>query len=146
MSNTVKWKDEFLLGIDAIDSQHKTIFEHLLALENSIDKRDPWHIVQYFLAEIRESLKFHLAVEDALLEILAYPDLEKHRTTHNRLIGGVGDMERRVKDAVVNKSCSSEPLVGFFEQWFVSHVLSDDLEYTDYVKRCWISAKVVSPK
>lgn len=136
MTDTVKWKNEFLLGIEAIDVQHKAIFERLLALENSIDKRDPWHIIQFFLSEIGEGLKFHLAVEDALLESLAYPGLEQHRSSHQHLFEGLAELERRVKDEVLNKPSSSESLVAFFELWFVSHVLSEDHQFADYVKRC----------
>ena len=44
----MKWDSSFETGIDAIDNQHKKIFEHLLAIENSIAKRDPWHILHFF--------------------------------------------------------------------------------------------------
>ena len=44
----------FAIGIEVIDNQHKEIFEHLLAIENSVAKRDPWHIQQFFLAQLAE--------------------------------------------------------------------------------------------
>ena len=69
----MKWDDSFAIGIEAIDNQHKKIFEHLLAIESSVAKRDPWHILHFFVTQLAESLKFHLEVEEALLEILRYP-------------------------------------------------------------------------
>jgi len=82
----MKWDSSFAIGIDAIDNQHKKIFEHLLAIENSVAKRDPWHILRFFLAQLTDYMKFHLAVEEALLEIVRYPDCAEHCESHARLI------------------------------------------------------------
>ena len=66
----MKWDNSFALGIDVIDKQHQQIFERLLAIENSVTKRDPWHILRFLVTQLSEYLKFHLAVEEALLEIV----------------------------------------------------------------------------
>ena len=126
----MKWDNSFAIGIDAIDNQHRKIFELLLAIENSVAKRDPWHILHFFLTELSEYLKFHLSVEEALLEIVRYPDRAGHCDSHARLI----DQVARLEDQLKNKP-SGEDLVGFFEDWFVRHVLSNDRDYAAYVKR-----------
>ena len=126
----MKWDSSFAIGIDAIDQQHKQIFEHLLAIENSVAKRDPWHILHFFLTQLAEYMKFHLAVEEALLEIVRYPDREAHCGSHARLIEQIAKLEEQLK----NKP-SGENLVGFFEDWFVRHVLASDRDYAAYVSR-----------
>ena len=83
--DTMKWDRSFEIGIEAIDNQHKKIFEHLLAVENSMAKRDPWHILHFFLTQLEDYLKFHLAVEEALLEILRYPDIICRSPGHHTL-------------------------------------------------------------
>jgi hemerythrin len=125
----MKWNSSFAIGIEAIDDQHKKIFDHLLAIEDSVAKRDPWHIVHFFLSQLREYLKFHLAVEEALLEIIRYPDLDDHCDSHAQLIDQIDRLEDQLE-----KKGSSENLVAFFEDWFVRHVLSRDREYAAYVK------------
>ena len=128
--DTMKWDRSFEIGIEAIDNQHKKIFEHLLAVENSMAKRDPWHILHFFLTQLEDYLKFHLAVEEALLEILRYPDRENHCRLHSRLVEQVAELKGQLKD-----KASGENLVGFFEDWFVHHVLNCDREYAAYVNR-----------
>jgi hemerythrin-like metal-binding protein len=125
----MKWDDGFAIGIEAIDNQHKKIFEHLLAIENSVAKRDPWHILHFFVMQLAEALKFHLEVEEALLEILRYPDRVEHGESHGRLLQQIDELE----DQLRNKA-SGESLVGFFEIWFVRHVLNADREYAAYIK------------
>lgn len=126
----MKWDDSFAIGIEAIDNQHKKIFEHLLALENSVSKRDPWHILRFFLSQLSEYMQFHLAVEEALLEIIGYPDRTSHCDSHAKLVDQIAKLEEKLK-----RNPSGENLVGFFEDWFVRHVLSNDRDYAAYVKR-----------
>lgn len=126
----MKWDTSFALGIDVIDQQHRKIFEHLLALENSVAKRDPWHILHFFMTQLAEYMKFHLAVEDALLEIIGYPDRGDHSASHARLLEQLETLESELKRNAVGGS-----LVHFFEDWFVRHVLAGDRGYAAYVKR-----------
>ncbi len=130
----MKWDDSFSIGIEAIDSQHKKIFEHLLALENSVMKRDPWHILRFFVSQLAEYMRFHLAVEETLLEIVGYPERAAHGDSHAKLVAQIASLEEKLK-----ANASGESLVGFFEDWFVSHVLSSDRDYASFVKRKFAS-------
>ncbi len=128
--DTMKWDRSFEIGIEAIDNQHKKIFEHLLAIENSVAKKDPWHILHFFLTQLTEYMKFHLAVEEALLEIVRYPDREAHCASHARIIEQMATLEDQLKNKPSGKN-----LVGFFEDWFVRHVLASDRDYAAYVAK-----------
>lgn len=125
----MKWNSSFAIGIEAIDNQHKKIFEHLLAIENSVAKRDPWHILHFFLTQLAEYMKFHLAVEEALLEVIRYPNRAEHCDSHQRLINQMAELEDQLKN-----QASGGSLVGFFESWFIRHVLSGDRDYAAYIK------------
>lgn len=126
----MKWDSSFAIGIEEIDNQHKKIFEHLLALENSVEKRDPWHILHFFLTELTEYMRFHLAVEEALLEIIRYPDRASHCDSHARLMEQIAKLEEQLKS-----KATGDNLVGFFEDWFVRHVLASDREYVAYISK-----------
>ena len=125
----MKWNSSLAIGIDAIDNQHKKIFEHLLALENSVAKRDPWHIVRFLLSQLAEYMKFHLAVEEAMLEIVGYPQHTEHCKAHAKLMDQIAELEKQLQ-----RTGSGDNLVNFFEDWFIRHVLSDDRQYAEYVK------------
>ena len=125
----MKWNSSLAIGIEAIDNQHKQIFEHLLALENSVAKRDPWHILRFLLSQLAEYMKFHLAVEEAMLEIVRYPDHADHRQAHARIMEQIAELEEKLQ-----KTGSGANLVAFFEDWFIRHVLTEDREYAAYIK------------
>lgn len=125
----MKWNSSLAIGIETIDSQHKQIFEHLLALENSVAKRDPWHILRFLLSQLAEYMKFHLAVEEAMLEIVRYPQRADHCQAHARIMDQIAELEKQLQ-----RTGSEASLVNFFEDWFIRHVLADDRQYAAYVK------------
>lgn len=126
----MKWNNSFALGIEEIDAQHKKIFERLLAIENAVTKRDPWHILRFQLDELAAYMKFHLAVEEAMLEIIRYPGRSEHRESHARILEQVAELESALKE-----DSKAEDLVRFFEGWFLKHVLAADRRYAEYVER-----------
>jgi hemerythrin len=126
----VKWNSSLAIGIEVIDNQHKQIFEHLLAIENSVAKRDPWHILRFLLSQMAEYMKFHLAVEESMLEIIRYPQRADHCRAHAGIMEQIAELERKLQTAG-----SEANLVSFFENWFIRHVLGDDRQYADYVKK-----------
>lgn len=128
----MKWDGSFSIGITVIDEQHRKIFERLLAIENSVNNRDPWHIMRFLLSQLAESMKFHLAAEEALLEVTHYPGLQEHRDSHAKIIELMDELEAKLQH-----NSSGENLVGFFENWFVRHVLSSDREYAAYMKKAF---------
>jgi hemerythrin len=125
----VKWNSSLAIGIEAIDNQHKQIFEHLLALENSVAKRDPWHILRFLLSQLAEYMKFHLAVEEAMLEIVRYPQHADHCQAHAKIMDQIAELEKQLQ-----RTGSETTLVTFFEDWFIRHVLGEDRQYAAYVK------------
>ncbi len=120
----MKWNNSLAIGIEAIDNQHKQIFEHLLAIENSVAKRDPWHILRFLLSQLAEYMKFHLAVEEAMLEIVRYPQRAEHGQAHAKIMEQIAELEKQLQ-----KTGSGADLVSFFEDRFIRHVLADDRQY-----------------
>jgi hemerythrin-like metal-binding protein len=125
----VKWNNSLAIGIEAIDNQHKQIFEHLLAIENSVAKRDPRHILRFLLSQLAEYMKFHLAVEEAMLEIVRYLLRAEHGQAHAKIMEQIAELEKQLQ-----KTGSGADLVSFFEDWFIRHVLADDRQYAAYVR------------
>lgn len=126
----MKWNNSFAIGIEVIDAQHKKIFERLLAIENAVAKRDPWHILRFQLDELGSYMKFHLAVEESMLEIIRYPARTQHLQAHAEILAQISELEEALK-----QDSKAEDLVRFFENWFLKHVLAGDREYAAYIKQ-----------
>jgi hemerythrin len=130
MMERLIWKDEYSVGINAIDRQHRKIFESLLALENAIEKKEPWHSISDLISQLTENLKLHWVTEEALLEIIHYPYIEKHNLSHAKLNNALTEFENRLRNHQ-----PMDGIVRFFETWFIEHVLAGDLHYIDFARR-----------
>lgn len=124
----MKWKSNYSVGVSEPDQQHQEIFESMLRLEESLEKKASRDVLAKHIGEIRQLLYQHFLDEENLLQRLSYPDLPLHKEQHERLVSALTDFERAVLS-------SREPqcLVTFFEDWFVRHVLDEDKSFSDFV-------------
>lgn len=67
----MKWKDEYAIGIEAIDEQHKKLFaiaqeaEDLLDLPSKYDKYD--EIIK-IIDELKDYVNFHFSEEEKVIQ------------------------------------------------------------------------------
>jgi hemerythrin len=126
----LKWKANYTIGIPTIDRQHRKIFENLADLERAITKRQSSNEIQFLIKQLAANLDLHWAVEEALLEIIRYPQIEEHRRSHAKLSEVFAKFEIQLG--------GHQPLdevVKFFETWFIEHVLAGDADYLVYARK-----------
>lgn len=124
----MEWKAEYSVGIDTIDRQHQEILGYINRLNDALDSKDRWNVSHYLLIQVDAFIKVHFAVEEALLEIIAYPDLAAHKLGHQDIIDHIADLKLRA----VKEDISGE-LVQFLRKWFIGHVLESDRAYGKYI-------------
>ena len=74
----MKWRDEYLIGIDKIDEQHKRLFE----ISEVLDKTNEINEVKDILLYLKEYMEFHFVTEESLMEKYKYEGLEEHKQLH----------------------------------------------------------------
>ncbi|MCX7170451.1 MAG: bacteriohemerythrin [Proteobacteria bacterium] len=124
----MEWKSTYSVGVSETDQQHHEIFESMLRLEESLEKKASRDVLVRHIGEIRQLLYQHFLDEENLLQRLGYPDLPLHKEQHERLVSALADFERAVLS-----SRDPQCLVTFFEDWFVRHVLDEDKSFSSFV-------------
>ena len=121
------WSDEYALGLDEIDDQHK----HLFALIN-----DVWlGLVNKASAEaamgLVEALESytvtHFSAEEAFMLEQRYSRFTEHKAEHEKFIGRIAGEKAAV---AAGKPLSLE-LVHFLRDWLVQHIRFTDRAYAD---------------
>lgn len=120
----MEWQPEYSVGIETIDRQHQEILGYINQLTTALDSGDRWHVSHYLLIQITDFIKVHFAVEEALLEITRYPELEPHRASHREIVAHILSLQAKA----VKEDISVE-LVQFLRDWFIGHVLKSDKQY-----------------
>jgi len=115
------------LGIAELDSQHTEIETLFIALQESIEDRDRWHVL---LESVCEKLRFHFYAEESIMQVFAYPETQEHKRKHLEVLKSVESYkDRRLTKADIQK-LKDQPMQLFFDQ-----ILSQDMRFAAFIKR-----------
>lgn len=123
---TIAWTEAYSVGVESIDAQHRRLFEIAARLDEAIAQFRSQRVMKSIMAELIAYVDEHFAFEEMMLEQAGYPDLERHRAQHRRLL-------RRVEH-FRNELCREHHRVGpdvgrFLQSWLANHILEDDKAY-----------------
>jgi len=124
----LKWRDEYSMGEEKIDEQHKGLFKlsneiyHLV--ERGVD--DAEHFRELFMALNDYSLD-HFIYEEMYMESKNYPELEEHIEQH--LV-----FSKTLKKLAlgINKESHIKDIGEFVTTWLLQHVLNEDMKYKEF--------------
>lgn len=121
------WKDEYALGIQEIDTQHESLIEFITEFEKAVEGRAHWNSVQPLIARARESVKFHFAVEESLMQMVDYPEFAAHRAEHRHIVEQFAVLEQRVLRQEMNGE-----LLPSVHAWLFRHTIDSDQPFARY--------------
>ena len=129
---TMSWKNEFSVGIQALDGEHKKIINMINALDGAIGRPEEQRIVQQSLSAMAEYVGRHFRAEEDAMHLAGYKLLEPHRKTHNDFTAVVMGLARR-------KNLEAAELQQILVNWLTEHILKIDKDYAESVSS-WMNA------
>lgn len=130
-----EWKDQYTLGIDEIDEQHKKLLsiglraEEMLELGDTIDYYDD---IMEILAELVEYTEYHFDSEEKIFNGTAYPKITEHEIEHKFFVRKL--QKTLEKDIDEDQIGHLKEIVDFVGKWVLHHILKTDKEYVQYLK------------
>ena len=104
---------KYLTGIAEIDAQHTEIEEVAQAVIEAAAAKDTWHIVHYILVRLYELLRFHFAVEESVMAIVSFPEIQAHKQVHKDILLTVERMKVASLDPSLRERRGAEQAVQF---------------------------------
>ena len=120
-------KEEYKIGVEHIDEQHKKLFEladkayMLLKDDFSIDKYDK---IVHILEELKDYTIFHFKSEEEYMESINYKRLFSQKIEHEKFIKVLEDVNYNEIDE--NQDESLVKILNFLNDWLVEHILKTD--------------------
>lgn len=131
----VKWSDDYKLGIEEIDNQHKKFFDiadytlDLLKDELTLDKYD--RIIE-ILNELREYTKYHFKCEEDFMEKIKYKKFLSHKVEHEDFVNKLDGFDFSKIDQ--NQEHSISEILDMVFNWLVNHILKSDADIAKFYK------------
>ncbi|MEL7603141.1 MAG: diguanylate cyclase, partial [Bacillota bacterium] len=123
----LEWKKDWECGEETIDEQHRG----LSRLLNRLLKTDP-EGTEGYLDELEHRLKEHFDYEERVLDRVGFPELERHRAEHKRLLEKFAGQRQMIMEGALT------PLALFtyaVEEVVVGHLLEEDTKFFPYLKK-----------
>lgn len=131
MSGDLNWSDDYSVGVEEIDAQHKVLFGLLERLREAIHAKQGSVACGEILDELVAYTQEHFALEESLMREAGYPDLSVHEERHRELMVSVEAMRQKIDGGA---SISFE-LLHFLRNWLTKHILNEDKAYATHVVR-----------
>ena len=129
MATFIEWSNELSVGIEEIDAQHKVLVDLLNQIHEAIQQRHGAEVTARILEKLGEYTRTHFAVEESLMRIMHYPDYERHKAEHDKLIEQLNVFHAKL---VAGKTSISFELAHFLKVWLTKHIMETDKYYTPY--------------
>lgn len=127
----VQWSDDYLVGIAAIDNDHKTLFALVNRLHDRIKAGDGEDAVGDALDGLVDYIDTHFAREERYMEECGYPDIIPHAQKHRDLARTVHSLKTLFEDDP--REIENDAILRFLKNWLTNHILKADMDYVPYV-------------
>ena len=118
----IEWNDEFNIGIEDVDSEHRGLVELINTLHDSMSAGAKRADVVEGLSDIHALISAHFAREEAFMRKARYMAYAEHKEDHEVLLDDLRDMiERYRREGQFDEARLSADLQYWFSEHFRPH-------------------------
>lgn len=120
----IVWSDDFLIGIDELDYEHRSLIEDINALHRDLLEHVETGRIEDTLGKIHARMQAHFALEERVMLSNRYPHYAEHKAEHERLLDEFTEiMTGFARDpGAVDREGVGRGLC----QWIVGHIQTSD--------------------
>lgn len=119
----IEWKDEYRVGVESVDAEHRELIDLINALYEDMQSRQHEEEVMAFLGEIYARIAAHFALEELLMRQHDYDEYRDHKQDHERLLEVIREIMDDYEDG---KLLDSAALGCRLDAWFSEHCRTKD--------------------
>jgi len=121
------WKEEYTIGVDLVDKQHKYLFEignnayKLLIDQDSSNKFDT---IELIIQDLLSYAKYHFQTEEEYMIKINYKEYLSQKEEHTRFIQQIDIISSEKMER--NPQIYIEEILAFIFNWLIDHILLKD--------------------
>jgi len=126
----VEWRDEYSVGIEAIDKDHKRLLNLINQLQTAVHYQTEDTFVDEAIDALVDYTKSHFAREEKLMQDHEYPGYTEHKKEHEAMIAKVGELLEEIQR---DRDTGVEKAVQYLKNWLIKHINGTDQQYSGYL-------------
>ena len=129
---SITWSDDFLIGIEELDYEHRGLVENINKLHRDLLEDVDMDRIEDTLGSIHARMQAHFALEERVMLSHEYPHYPEHKAEHERLLDEYTElMTKFERDPTLG---NREAIQGVLCQWIVNHILTSDKKMSLMIK------------
>ena len=130
MGTFFKWKDEYSVGIQKIDDQHKKLVEIINDFYTAFTENKTKEKMGDILNLLTDYTQYHFTTEEQYFIDSGYQETKEHVEEHEKFTKTVVGF---VKDYQAGSSAVTYKLMSFLRNWLQNHILKEDKKYSEHL-------------
>jgi len=131
-----KWLPEYSVNIKTIDSQHRELVNIINRLFVAISMREGDKVIAGILKALQNYTKTHFALEERLMLLAQYPDMDAHVAEHNNLLE---QLDQLCKKHLLEEKPIYFDILRFLKHWLKEHIIGVDTKYSSALQQAGFS-------
>ena len=126
----IEWTDDFSVGIEEIDKQHRQWISIVNRLHDSIMETGGVGTLNELIVEMEEYTDLHFSTEEEMLAKAGWPELDRHKRIHFSFKQQVKHLKR---DIYSGELVLRSQVMSVIKNWLLGHILKEDKEYSQFI-------------
>ncbi|MES9850629.1 MAG: hemerythrin domain-containing protein [Candidatus Thiodiazotropha sp. L084R] len=128
MSDYLVWRDNWLIGIEELDADHK----EMVRLINRLADHSEESPVLQRLENLAAHMQAHFDREERFLERIQYPERVAHTNEHTMETAEFTLLKRDLRESGASKMDNAS--LADIKTWFFNHAVAQDRLFADYYR------------
>lgn len=125
----IHWDRRYEVGHPRIDHEHQVFVDLIRSVSREAQRGVPSERAARLLTEVKKYAEFHFVSEENIMLDTGYPDVERHRQEHSRLLFELDDRLQQVRLGAIGL----EDVAEFMFEWFALHTTQEDKKIAQYL-------------
>jgi hemerythrin len=126
----LSWHNQYLIGQNAIDEQHKELFQLINDFHSHWQERRELKEIAMVLNRLIQYCEHHFLTEESIMEKEGFPKLDQHRKDHESLAQTIFLLN---EEFAAKREMASADVQKFCKHWLVDHIVNSDYEFRDFL-------------
>ena len=130
MGTFFKWKEEYSVGIQKIDEQHKKLVDIINEFYTAFTENTTKDKMGDILNLLIDYTQYHFSTEEQLFLESGYQESNEHISEHKKFIETI---EGFIKEYRAGSGAVTYKLMSFLRNWLQNHIIREDKKYSDHL-------------
>ena len=126
----IEWNQSYSVKVPTLDEQHAGLIQILNELHQAMLEGKGTQAMAVILCRLGVYARQHLQTEEQMLEKYGYPKYAEHKAQHDAYVAKIHTYEDKL---CAGEAAFSVELLNFLKQWWTSHIMTTDKQYSEFL-------------